>query len=49
MARYASTVGTLPTGWGYQTFWQFADSGTFPGDQNYFNGAADRLRALALG
>ncbi|MEU9047119.1 MULTISPECIES: lysozyme [unclassified Kitasatospora] len=49
IARYASTVGTLPNGWGYQTFWQFADSGTFPGDQNYFNGAADRLRALALG
>ncbi|MFF2614653.1 lysozyme [Kitasatospora sp. NPDC058046] len=49
IARYASSVGTLPNGWGYQTFWQFADSGTFPGDQNYFNGAADRLRALALG
>ncbi|MER7580253.1 lysozyme [Kitasatospora sp. NPDC097691] len=49
IARYASTVGTLPNGWGYQTFWQFADSGTFPGDQDYFNGAADRLRALALG
>ncbi|WP_234322884.1 lysozyme [Streptomyces sp. NRRL S-350] len=49
IARYASTVGTLPNGWGYQTFWQFADSGTLPGDQDYFNGAADRLRALALG
>ncbi|WP_083976564.1 lysozyme [Kitasatospora azatica] len=49
IARYASTVGTLPNGWGYQTFWQYADSGTFPGDQDYFNGAADRLRALALG
>ncbi|MFJ6623447.1 lysozyme [Kitasatospora sp. NPDC091335] len=49
IARYASSVGTLPNGWGYQTFWQFADAGTFPGDQNYFNGAADRLRALALG
>ncbi|MFF7990854.1 lysozyme [Kitasatospora xanthocidica] len=49
VARYASTVGTLPNGWGYQTFWQFADSGTFPGDQNYFNGATDRLKALALG
>ncbi|MFE6054450.1 lysozyme [Kitasatospora sp. NPDC056446] len=49
IARYGSTVGTLPNGWGYQTIWQFADSGTFPGDQDYFNGAADRLRALALG
>ncbi|RKT19657.1 GH25 family lysozyme M1 (1,4-beta-N-acetylmuramidase) [Streptomyces sp. 1114.5] len=49
IARYASTVGTLPNGWGYQTFWQYADSGTFPGDQDYFNGATDRLSALALG
>ncbi|WP_316527752.1 lysozyme [Kitasatospora brasiliensis] len=49
IARYASTVGTLPAGWSYQTIWQFADAGTFPGDQNYFNGAADRIRALALG
>ncbi|MEU1290305.1 lysozyme [Kitasatospora sp. NPDC005856] len=49
IARYSTSVGTLPNGWSYQTFWQFADSGTFPGDQNYFNGAADRLRALALG
>ncbi|MFJ9458548.1 GH25 family lysozyme [Kitasatospora sp. NPDC101447] len=49
IARYASTVGTLPNGWSYQTFWQYADSGTFPGDQDYFNGAPDRLHALALG
>ncbi|WP_078860442.1 lysozyme [Streptomyces rubellomurinus] len=49
IARYSSSPGTLPNGWGYQTFWQYADSGTFPGDQNLFNGAADRLSALALG
>ncbi|MFE3502529.1 lysozyme [Kitasatospora sp. NPDC059146] len=49
IARYSSTAGTLPNGWGYQTFWQYADSGTFPGDQDLFNGAADRLSALALG
>ncbi|MFJ9695534.1 lysozyme [Kitasatospora sp. NPDC101183] len=49
IARYSSGPGTLPNGWGYQTFWQYADSGVFPGDQNLFNGAADRLRALALG
>ncbi|MFJ2193561.1 lysozyme [Kitasatospora sp. NPDC087861] len=49
LARYGSTVGTLPNGWGYQTIWQYSDSGTFPGDQDLFNGAADRLRALALG
>lgn len=49
VARYASTVGTLPYAWGYYTFWQYADSGVFPGDQNVFNGAYDRLQALARG
>ncbi|HEX3811348.1 MAG TPA: lysozyme [Mycobacteriales bacterium] len=49
VARYASTVGTLPGGWGFWTFWQYADSGTFPGDQDYFNGDASRLLALANG
>ncbi|MFE0463858.1 lysozyme [Kitasatospora sp. NPDC058965] len=47
IARYSSSPGTLPNGWSYQTFWQYADSGTFPGDQDYFNGALDRLQALA--
>ncbi|MEV0193193.1 lysozyme [Kitasatospora purpeofusca] len=49
VARYASAVGTLPAGWSYQTIWQHADSGTFPGDQNLFNGAFDRIQALANG
>lgn len=49
IARYSSTVGTLPYAWTYYTFWQFADSGIFPGDQNVFNGAYDRLQALARG
>ncbi|MCC9311660.1 lysozyme [Kitasatospora sp. RB6PN24] len=49
IARYNTSPGTLPNGWSYQTFWQYADSGTFPGDQDYFNGATDRLQALALG
>ncbi len=49
IARYSSTVGTLPYAWTYYTFWQFADSGVFPGDQNVFNGAYTRLQALARG
>ncbi|AEW96491.1 MULTISPECIES: lysozyme [Streptomycetaceae] len=49
IARYSTGPGTLPAGWGYQTFWQYADSGTLPGDQDYFNGAYDRLQALATG
>ena len=48
IARYASSVGTLPAGWGFYTFWQYADAGTYPGDQDVFNGAFDRLQALAL-
>ncbi|MDI5966826.1 lysozyme [Streptantibioticus silvisoli] len=47
IARYASSVGTLPAGWGFYTFWQFADSGTFPGDQDKFNGAQSGLVNLA--
>ena len=49
VAKYASDPGTLPYAWGYYTFWQYADSGTFPGDQDVFNGAYDRLQALANG
>ncbi|MEE4543280.1 lysozyme [Streptomyces sp. V4-01] len=49
IAKYTSTAGTLPAGYGYYTFWQHADSGVFPGDQDYFNGDTSRLQALALG
>ena len=47
IARYSSSAGTLPAGWGFYTFWQHASSGTFPGDQNVFNGTQARLLALA--
>jgi GH25 family lysozyme M1 (1,4-beta-N-acetylmuramidase) len=48
IARYASAVGELPAGWGVYTFWQWASQpGTFPGDQNVFNGSSARLVALA--
>jgi GH25 family lysozyme M1 (1,4-beta-N-acetylmuramidase) len=47
VARYASSVGTLPAGWPFYTFWQYADSGTFPGDQDVFNGAITGLQNLA--
>jgi GH25 family lysozyme M1 (1,4-beta-N-acetylmuramidase) len=49
VARYSSTVGTLPYAWTYYTFWQYADSGVFPGDQDRFNGDYTRLQALATG
>jgi GH25 family lysozyme M1 (1,4-beta-N-acetylmuramidase) len=49
IACYCSAAGTLPAGYGYYTFWQYADSGSLPGDQDVFNGAYSRLQALALG
>jgi GH25 family lysozyme M1 (1,4-beta-N-acetylmuramidase) len=48
IANYtASGGGTLPAGWGFYTFWQYADSGSQPGDQNVFNGAYSQLQVLA--
>jgi GH25 family lysozyme M1 (1,4-beta-N-acetylmuramidase) len=47
IACYCSSAGALPAGYGFYTFWQFADSGTFPGDQDVFNGSTARLIALA--
>jgi GH25 family lysozyme M1 (1,4-beta-N-acetylmuramidase) len=47
IARYASSVGTLPAGWSAYSFWQWADSGTFAGDQNVWNGTQARLKVLA--
>ena len=47
IARYSSTVGTLPAGWSTYSFWQWASSGVFPGDQDVWNGTWDRLKVLA--
>ncbi|KAI0290544.1 putative N,O-diacetyl muramidase [Multifurca ochricompacta] len=49
IAHWASSIGTLPAGWGFTTFWQYADSGPFPGDQDRFNGDAAGLKRMALG
>jgi GH25 family lysozyme M1 (1,4-beta-N-acetylmuramidase) len=48
IARYAARSGTLPHGWGFYTFWQYAPGGKLPGDQDVFNGAYTRLKALAI-
>jgi GH25 family lysozyme M1 (1,4-beta-N-acetylmuramidase) len=48
VANYsASGGGTLPNGWGFYTFWQYADSGSLPGDQDVFNGAYSQLKLIA--
>ncbi|MFJ9817275.1 lysozyme [Streptomyces sp. NPDC101151] len=49
IARYASAVGTLPAGWSTQTMWQYTSSGPTVGDHDRFNGAVDRVKALATG
>jgi GH25 family lysozyme M1 (1,4-beta-N-acetylmuramidase) len=49
IARYASAVGTLPAGWSYYTMWQYTSSGPTVGDHDKFNGALDRVVALANG
>ncbi|TSB18046.1 lysozyme [Streptomyces benahoarensis] len=47
--RYGSSVGELPGGWGFHTIWQYTSTGPNVGDHNSFNGAYDRLQALANG
>lgn len=53
IARYPIRVsdgpGTLPNGWSKYTMWQWADAGTFPGDQDVFNGTLTQLQAFARG
>ncbi|MFE9474258.1 lysozyme [Streptomyces griseofuscus] len=49
IARYATSVGTLPAGWSYYTMWQYTSSGATVGDHDKFNGALDRVQALANG
>ncbi|NUP19727.1 MAG: lysozyme [Streptomyces sp.] len=49
IARYASTVGELPSGWDFHSMWQYTSSGPTVGDHNKFNGPVDRLKALADG
>jgi GH25 family lysozyme M1 (1,4-beta-N-acetylmuramidase) len=47
IANYNGSPGAMPYNWGYETFWQSADSGTFPGDQDSFSGTEASLSALA--
>ncbi|WP_328458491.1 lysozyme [Amycolatopsis sp. NBC_00438] len=46
VARYASTVGTLPYKWDFYTFWQYSSS---PIDQDQFSADISRLKVLATG
>jgi GH25 family lysozyme M1 (1,4-beta-N-acetylmuramidase) len=47
IASYHTTASTLPAGWSTYTFWQYGSAGTFPGDQDIFNGSSSQLLELA--
>jgi GH25 family lysozyme M1 (1,4-beta-N-acetylmuramidase) len=49
IANYSGSVTPLPYGMPFWTFWQYANTGVFPGDQDVFNGDYTRLQALANG
>ncbi|KAJ5371260.1 glycoside hydrolase family 25 protein [Penicillium cataractarum] len=44
-----SLAGHLPQGWKTATFWQYALSGSNPGDQDYFIGDSAALKSFARG
>lgn len=44
VARYNSSVGSLPYNWSVYSVWQYSSS---PIDQNRFNGSMDRLKVFA--
>jgi len=45
IAAYGASP-TLPAGWTFFTFWQYANKGTFPGDEDMFNGSRSELARL---
>lgn len=44
LARYGTSLGTLPGRWGWATFWQYTN---VPIDQNRFSSSLTRLKVLA--
>lgn len=49
IAGYGNAVGPLPAGWITHTFWQYADHGPVPGNQDLFNGNLAGLKKLVKG
>ncbi len=46
ISGYLASPPPLPAGWTQWTFWQYASSGTLPGDQDVFNGTEAGLTRL---
>jgi GH25 family lysozyme M1 (1,4-beta-N-acetylmuramidase) len=49
LAKYASSPGSIPGGWGSQTIWQNSDHFTYGGSSDIFNGNYTQLKRLASG
>ena len=49
IANWSGSPLPLPHSWATHTFWQWADSGVFPGDQEVFNGSHQALVDFAAG
>lgn len=49
IANYSDSPYPLPSSWASYNFWQFTDSGVFPGDQERFQGDDHALVAFAEG
>lgn len=49
LARYASSPGTIPGGWGYYSFWQYNEDYTYGGDSDVWNGDESSLGSFASG
>lgn len=49
LARYGSSVGTIPGGWPHQSIWQNSDSYKYGGDSDIWNGNEASLKKFAKG
>lgn len=49
VANYGVSSPKIPNGFSYYSFWQYADSGTYDGDQDVWNGSLDSLKTFARG
>lgn len=49
LARYASSPGSIPGGWPFESFWQNSDSYAYGGDSDLWNGSEANLQTFAKG
>ncbi|WP_407553776.1 lysozyme [Streptomyces sp. Pv4-95] len=49
LANWHDVPGPTPAGWSAPTFWQYADQGPLPGDQDRWNGTLGQLKKFARG